>query len=252
MAVRRQSKLLWTLVTIDSLLVLYCYLWFPPSQLTEIRVVPLPDIPIAGWQLGLANAVAILVVYGVAGKIGISIAGKLGLVGIYRKWAGWRAWFWDPLKTGLQVGLVFAAVDGAFALFHLGERLAQQPFPLWLFAAATASIGEEILFRMLVLGVWAMLLDLVLWRWVGGNAILGVANLAAALTFAAAGLPAMMALTGASTVGEIPVFTLVEMPALNVLLGLAAGGQYLKEGLVAAVGVHFWAAVVWQTLGSMV
>ena len=63
--------------------------------------------------------------------------------------------------------------------------------------------------------------------------------------------PCLMLLTGASTPAEIPIPTLVELFLVNGLLGLAAGRWYVKEGLVAAVGVHFWADIVWQVIGPL-
>ncbi|MHB0871302.1 MAG: CPBP family glutamic-type intramembrane protease [Chloroflexota bacterium] len=252
MTIRRQSNLLWTLVAINALLALCSYLWFPPDQLAGTRGVLLPEIAVSGWQLGLANAAIILLLYGTAGKLGLSFAGKLGLIGVYRKWAGWRTWFFDPMRIGLGVGVVLVGSDRLFALFGLGERFPHPSFSLSVFASATAAIGEEILFRMFALGFCALLLDLLLWRWVGSNAILWLANLLAALAFAVAHLPATMLLTGASSPAEIPVFVLAELLLINVFLGLAAGGQYLKEGLVAAVGVHFWADIVWHLVGPMV
>ncbi len=41
---------------------------------------------------------------------------------------------------------------------------------------------------------------------------------------------------------------LVEMFLLNGVIGLIAGQRYMKDGLVAAVGVHFWTDVVFHVL----
>jgi hypothetical protein len=70
--------------------------------------------------------------------------------------------------------------------------------------------------------------------------------LIAAFAFSAAHLPAAMALLGATTPGEIPSTILAEFILLNTLLGLVAGERYLRVGLVAAIGVHFWADLVWH------
>lgn len=39
--------------------------------------------------------------------------------------------------------------------------------PYSIIASASAGIGEEIMFRSFVLGLWAFLGNLFLWRWVG-------------------------------------------------------------------------------------
>lgn len=41
---------------------------------------------------------------------------------------------------------------------------------------------------------------------------------------------------------------LVPLDRLFAVVGLVAGQRYIKDGLVAAVGVHFWADVVWHVV----
>ena len=47
-------------------------------------------------------------------------------------------------------------------------------------------------------------------------------------------------LTGASSLSELSPVLLAEIFLLNGVIGLVAGERYMKDGLVAAVGVHFW------------
>jgi len=35
------------------------------------------------------------------------------------------------------------------------------------------------------------------------------------------------------------------------LLGVVAGERFMKDGLVAAIGVHFWADIVWHVLSPL-
>ena len=39
-----------------------------------------------------------------------------------------------------------------------------------------------------------------------------------------------------------------EVIVLSGIVGIVAGRQYVKEGLIAAVGIHFWTDVVWHIL----
>ena len=53
---------------------------------------------------------------------------------------------------------------------------------------------------------------------------------------------------------ELNPVLIAEIFLLNSLVGLVAGERYMKDGLVAAAGVHFWTDVVfhviWGLLGS--
>ncbi len=251
MNVRRQLTLFRMLVAIDALLMLATYLWFTPEQLSGTRGLPLPAMSIPTWQLALVNAGTVVVLYGLLGRIGFAFALKLDLTGIYRKWAGWRAWFIDPMQTGLAVGVAMVAIDRLFVFFGQGEPFRHPPLPLSLYVTAVAGIGEEILFRMFLLGFCALLLDFLLWRLLGSRAILWIANAIAALAFGAAHLPSVMALMGAAAPFDLSVPTLVELFLVDGILGLAAGRWYVKEGLVAAIGVHFWAGIMWHVIGPM-
>jgi hypothetical protein len=201
--------------------------------------------------LALANAGLILVVYGGLGLLGLWLARRLGLPGIYRPEAGAKAWFLRPLLTGVVVGLVVCGVD--LAAQALGaEAIAHPPFPASILASFTAGIGEEVLFRLLMMSLYAAALLWVFRRFGGGerstSAALWIANGLAALAFAAGHLGTAMLLTGAGSPAELPPLLLAEMIALNGLLGLVAGRAFQREGLVAAVGIHFWADVVWHVL----
>jgi hypothetical protein len=43
-----------------------------------------------------------------------------------------------------------------------------------------------------------------------------------------------------------------EILLLNGVVGLVAGDQYMKEGLIAAAGVHFWTDIFWHVLWGLV
>ncbi len=65
-----------------------------------------------------------------------------------------------------------------------------------------------------------------------------------------------MLMLGTASPSEIPSPVLVELFLLTGVVGPVAGHQSMRAGLVAAVGVHFWAdivshvlcpAIVWHT-----
>jgi membrane protease YdiL (CAAX protease family) len=262
-AAKNQTRLLLGLVAVNAILAVIYYLVAP------VQTIPLPgggpgggtsgpDVP--PWVLGLANAVIVLVIYSIAGLAGLWFARRLGLPGTYRPDAGWKGWVLWPLLAGILVGLFIVLVD---RLFTPAIRAALAPtqdwqgfshpeFPLSLIASATAGIGEEILFRSFVLGFWAFLLNLLLRRWNATRLALWIANLIAAVAFAASHIATATLLVGVATPADLPPAILAELLLLNGVLGLVAGGLSFRDGLVAAIGVHFWADIVWHTLYPLI
>jgi hypothetical protein len=198
------------------------------------------------WLVGLANAGMILVLYGLLGLLGLWFARRLGWPGVYHPDAGWRRWLWWPMALGLVVGVLMVIGDRIFSALGDWGGFSHPTFPMSLIASATAGIGEEIIFRVFVMGLWAFLLQL-LFRQSKGL-VLWIANGISALAFATGHLPAAMYLLGTSSPLELPALLLAEMVLLNGLVALVAGERYARDGLVAAAGVHFWADVVWHVV----
>ncbi|MGE5138977.1 MAG: type II CAAX prenyl endopeptidase Rce1 family protein, partial [Rudaea sp.] len=193
-----------------------------------------------------------LVLYGLLGLVGFGLAHLLGLPPMFREKAGWRAWFWQPLVIGLALGVILVVLDRLFAFAGGTQGFSHPQFPLSILASGTAGIGEEILFRLFVLSLWAWLADLVLRRWQARNAALWIGNVVAALAFAAAHLPAAMGLGGVSDPLQLPPLVLVELFLLNGIIGLVCGQRSWKNGLVAAIGIHFWADIVWHVVWPLI
>jgi hypothetical protein len=230
---RRQVRLLGVLVAVYSLLAAATYLVFPLDQLVPTQGLPTPELSIPGWQLALANA-----------GIGLFLYGLLGLPGVFRPAGGWRGWLLSPMLWGLGLGVAIGLADLWVARLQDWPGFPQPAFPFSLVASVTAAIGEEILFRCFVLGLWAFLLHLVLRRWIDPRVMLQIGNVLAALAFAAGHLASAMLLLGAASPAEIPPLILAEILLLNGIVGWVAGIQYIRQGLVAAVGLHFWVDMV--------
>jgi hypothetical protein len=255
---QRQWIVLAILIAINALL---AFVTIALGMHTEMLPVPeqdtgqgapakLPDLP--NWVLGLINGGIVLVAYGALGAVGIWLGHKAGLPGVYRPGAGWRNWIWRPLVYGLVVGILMVLGDSVFAALGNGEGLAHPPFPLSLIASASAGIGEEVIFRGFVVGLWAFLLTRVLKGERRTGVVLWIANILAALAFAAGHLPAAMAMFGVQSPLELSGIVLAEILVLNCLVALVAGERTMRDGLVAAMGVHFWADIVWHVLWPLI
>ena len=257
----RQLAILFALILFNALLAILYYLLIPPEGLA-VPGYTQEATNIPRWLLGLANAGIVLVLYSLAGLAGFWFARKLGLPGVYRPGASWRSWFLIPLLAGLVLGVILVVADriftpwiaSGFAATHLEVNWQGFPhpqIPLSIIASATAAIGEEILFRSFVLGLWAFLLNLILRRWNATRTALWIANVIAALAFAAGHLPAAMILTGTASPAELPAPLLLELFLLNGIVGLVAGERYFRDGFVAAIGVHFWTDIIWHVLAPL-
>ncbi len=222
------------------------------DQMALSAGVPLPETDITPVVLGLVNAGIVIVFYGLLGLIGTWFATRLGLPGIYSIEGNLRRWFVIPLAIGIACGVLITLCDLLFAPINGFGRLVHPLFPVSILASLAAGIGEEILFRGFVFGLWAILLNWLLKRFNRRSLVLWIANLIAALAFGAGHLGSLFVLTGSSTLTDLNPVLLLEVFLLNGLIGLAAGERYMKDGLVAAVGVHFWADIVFHVIWGLI
>jgi membrane protease YdiL (CAAX protease family) len=247
---RRQLTVLLTLLAVYAFSAFATYAFFV-DQLAATAGVPMPEMGVPDWVLGLANAGIVLVVYGILGLVGYWFARKLELPGIFREDANWRRWFFIPLLLGLVCGVFIVIGDLLFAPINDFGRFPHPEFPVSILASLSAGIGEEIMFRGFVFGLWGFILNWLLKRFNARTTALWIANVIAALAFGAGHLGTLFFFTGASSVAELSPVLLTETFLLNGIIGLIAGERYMKDGLVAAVGVHFWTDMVFHVLWGL-
>jgi hypothetical protein len=214
---------------------------------------PLPPVPL--WVLALANAGLVLVAYGAMAFGGDALARRAGLVGALPAKSRPADLWLRPALVGVAAGIGLVAGDRLTAAVSSFPGFPHPPFPSSLLASLTAGIGEEIAFRLFLLSLWALVLTW-LARVLGGPglrpATLATANVLAALAFAAGHLGSALMIAGVTSPAALPAAELIEMVVLNGGLGLLAGRAYLRHGLLAAAGVHFWADIVWHVLFPLI
>jgi hypothetical protein len=250
MSNRRQLTILLILLAVYALAAFLTYTFFV-DQLAATAGIPMPDMGVPASIVGLANAGIVLVLYGLLGLAGFWFARRLRLPGIFSEDGDWRRWFFIPLALGLVCGVVLVIGDVLFASVNGFGRFVHPGFPVSILASLSAGIGEEIAFRSFMFGLWGLLLNWLLKRFNGRGAALWVANVVAALAFGAAHLGTLMMLIGATSLAELTPVLLVEVFLLNGLIGLVAGERYMKDGLVAASGVHFWTDLVFHVVWGL-
>lgn len=246
---RGQLVALGIAVVVLALIAAVTYLVVPLEQFAVGgQPVPASVAAMPRWQLATGNALFVLIPYGLLALAGYWFARRLELSPMFREGAGWRVWVVWPMLLGLGIGVVLVLGDQILARLGLTQGFQHPAFPLSVFASGSAGIGEEIIFRGFVMGLWAFLLKLVLKSGDGRTAALWICNVIAALAFSASHVPATMLLLNVTSVAQIPVSTLIELFLLNGLLGLVAGWKYMRDGLVTAMGVHFWADILWHVV----
>ena len=247
---RKQLTVLFIMLVVYALSAFLVYALFA-DQLYAMANMPMPDMGVSNIVLGLANAGIVLVAYSIFGLIGFWFARKLGLPGIFSEGGNWRGWFFIPFLLGLICGVLVIIVDVIFAPINGFGRIAHPAFPSSILASISAGIGEEILFRGFFFGLWGLILNWILKRFNGRTAALWTANVIAALAFGVSHLGTLLVLTGASSPAELAPALLAETLLLNGIIGLVAGQRYMKDGLIAASGVHFWTDVVFHVIWGL-
>jgi membrane protease YdiL (CAAX protease family) len=250
-AIAEQRKWLLILVGLYALAAVI-YILMPGGGLAMADAFEETTLDMAPWQLVLSNVALILLLYAPLGLAGLWLARKAGLPGVFRPEADARAWFWRPMELGITAGVILVVLDTLARLVSDFEGFPHPPFPASLLASFTAGVGEEMMFRLVVMSLWVVILQWLFSRLASEAAArrwaLWIANGLAALAFAAAHLGTAMVVEGAATPLALSPMMLAEIVALNGLVGVLAGVSFEREGLVAAAGVHFWADVIWHVV----
>lgn len=246
---RSQLLALGIAVGVYALLAFLGYLLVPPEQFTVgSQPIPAAIAAMPRWQLAAANAALVIALYGLVALAAYWFARRLGMPFMYREGAGWGAWALSPMLIGLGLGVLFVVIDQILAHAGSVKGFPHPAFPLSLFASGAAGIGEEILFRGFVMGLWAFLLNLILRRGSGRTTALWIGNVIAALAFSASHIPGVMMILNVASPAQLPASIMIEIFLLNSIIGLICGERYMRDGLVGAIGIHLWTDLVWHVL----
>src|SRR5262245_1841527 len=216
----------------------------PPEQ----RTLP---VPLSLFCALLA--IHFLVIYGLFAFAGLRLARARG-----REPAPLLTAIWTKKRLnrfGLQAGLavgtgILCGIALVGALTSLKWLLPQalpgvlHPSSFWgaLLASATASFGEEILFRLFLLSGLLRVVP------VSGKSTM-IAVVLSSLLFGALHAPAAVFLFGG--LHNVLPLSWVWMVSLNGLVGVACAVWYLRAGIGCTILVHLGADLVWHVLSQM-
>lgn len=241
---KKQLKILAILVIVLALVSAINIFMPIPSQFEALQ----QELPASKPVLALANFGIILIIYGLLGLFGYYLSKKLNWSGIFSEKASKKELFLKPLYIGLFLGLVVIAGDKIFSQFHSLGEFPHPAFPFSILASLGAGIGEEIIFKLFLLSFWAFILGFFFKKYNKQNIVNWVAIIIAAVAFSASHLPAFMLLYGFTSFAQIPAIIILEVFLLNGIIGVIAGREFIKYGLVAAIGIHFWTDIVWHVI----
>ena len=211
-------------------------------------LMPAQELPVSKPLLALANAGIMLFLYGGLGFLGLMLARRTGFADIWDNRVSNRQRFIVPALIGAGIGALFIPADSLFSQFHTFGALPHPLFPASLLASVTAGIGEELIFRLFFVSFWVWLISQVILRGKWLNQVFWTIASLSALAFAFGHLPSLMAVYQLNALTEIPPALLSEIILLNGTLSIAAAYYFRKFGFLAAVGIHFWADVVWHVI----
>lgn len=210
--------------------------------------VPAGELPAPRPVVAGVTVLVLAGVYGGLGWLGLRAARDAGFPGIRDVDAGVRRWLAVPALAGGILALAFIAVDTALAPFNGFGRLPHPDFPASLVASVTAAIGEELIFRLLLVGGGYWLLTRLVRGAAAREGVFWAVTLFAAVAFTAAHVPGFLHIIGDGDPGAAtlhPVL-LVELLLMNGALSVVAAELLRRSGLLAAIGVHFWTDAVWH------
>jgi membrane protease YdiL (CAAX protease family) len=209
------------------------------------------QLPASKGTMALAGALSMLFVYGGLGYLGRRLSLRLGFADIWDRRVSHKKRFFIPALIGVGLGICFIGVDQLISTFSELGSLPHPPFPTSLVASVVAGIGEEIIFRLFFISFWVWLISQIILKRRKQNLVFWVFAVVSALVFAGAHLPSIMMLYGFSSIGDIPPLLVGEIILLNSLLSLPAAWHLRQNGLLAAIGIHFWTDIVWHVLWGL-
>lgn len=242
----RETRTYWLLVAVLAVLGAAA-IYLPGAGPTGI---PAGELPASRPVLALVTFVGLGAIYGGLGWLGLRAARAVGFAGILDDDVSTRQRVLIPAVAGALIGAGFIALDLALAPHNGLGALPHPPFPASLVASVTAAIGEEVIYRLLLVGGGYWLLTRLVDTDPAREGAFWAVALFAAAAFTAAHLPAILYIAGDGDPGSAtlhPVL-LVELLLMNGGLSLAAAELLRRYGLLAAIGIHFWTDIVWHVI----
>ena len=217
-----------------------------PSMLSELSDAPPPPI------MAAVTGGTLLIVYGALGLIGLRLAPKVGIPGMWDLTVSDRQRFLLPAALGAGLGASFIVADAFVGSLHTAGRLPHPPFPTSLVTSVVAGIGEETVFRLFFIPLVTWLISSLLLRGQGQAAAFWVAAAWSAIAFAVSHVPMVVSALGMLSVRQMPAALMGEILVLNGVLSILAACFLRRFGFLSVVTLHVVTDLVWHVIGGRV
>ncbi len=205
------------------------------------------ELPMPKHVFAIATFFIMVILYGGLGYAALRLNPGLDLPGMWGKGEGFRNLVGKAAFYGIVLAVLFIFIDIMAAPLNGVGRLMHPPFPTSLVASTVAGIGEELMFRLVVITFLMWIFDK-LFRSGARSGAFWTAAVIAALMFSVVHVPFVIAVAGRKEIQQFPPLLLVELIVLNGSLSLAAADLYRKHGIVAAMVIHFVLDIVWHVV----
>lgn len=232
--------LLIVILTISSVITVF----LPQSDILTIQ----QELPASKGVVALVNALIMILLYGSLGYIGLRLSIKLGFARLWDNKVNNKERFLYPAIYGILAGFLLIIFDKLFSLLFSLKPLVHPPFPTSFFASLSAGIGEEIIFRLFFIPFWLWLVSIIILKDKYKETIFWIVTTFSAILFAAAHLPSVMILQGAEHISDVSIYLIIEIFLLNSFISFPAAYYFRKYGILAAIGIHFWADIIWHVI----
>jgi hypothetical protein len=216
------------------------------------ELFPTQELPASKPVLAIVNFFIMVFIYGGLGWLGVTLSEKIGFAHIWDESISIQNRFIQPFTIGVGLGISFILMDLIFSKYHSLGALPHPPFPLSLVASMTAAIGEEIITRLFFISFWVWLISDLLLKKRKQNMVFWIVSIFSAILFTIMHIPSIFVVYGLQSINEIPPILLMELFLMNGSLALLAAYHFREYGFLAAVGIHFWADVVWHVIFGLI
>ncbi len=240
------TKAYWILVLILAISnAIFVFLPFPSIFSSQ-------SLPASKPIIALVNALIAIILYGSLGFIGLKLSRKLGFADVWDTKVSNKQRFLTPALIGAVLGIIFILTDSIIGNLQPFGHFIHPPFPTSLIASLSAGIGEELMFRLFFISFWTWVISYLILKRKYLNKVFWIIAIMSAIIFAIGHFPALFILYNLKSIADLPLLFASEILLLNSLVSLFAAYYFRKYGFLAAVGIHFWADIIWHVIYGVV